>query len=151
MCEKHMSTRANIIVKDEYDKLYFYRHSDGYPEGAMPLLNKFVDLVNSQVIRNNVNQSAGWLTVLGAIEYAIAPSKLYQNFDKVFGKGSKPLNSIMPSASDNFSGWKVGSIEPTTAVHGDIEFLYTIDLSQSPVRVICESVTNEKYDRIMER
>ena len=33
-----MSTRANIILKDSYDKLYFYRHCDGYPEGVAPTL-----------------------------------------------------------------------------------------------------------------
>ena len=27
-----MSTRANIIIKDARTTLYFYRHSDGYPE-----------------------------------------------------------------------------------------------------------------------
>ena len=50
-----MSTRANIIIKEDWsykddkgktkkgsDKLIFYRHSDGYPSGAMPTLNIFM-------------------------------------------------------------------------------------------------------------
>ena len=51
-----MSTRANIIIKDSYNKLYFYRHSDGYPEGTMPTLTKFLDMVVNKEIRNNVLQ-----------------------------------------------------------------------------------------------
>lgn len=51
-----MSTRANIIVKDKHDTLWFYRHSDGYPEGTLPSLNKFLDMVKSGKIRDNVGQ-----------------------------------------------------------------------------------------------
>ena len=43
--EDNMSTRANIKVKDSYDTLWFYRHSDGYPEGAIPTIDKFMQLV----------------------------------------------------------------------------------------------------------
>ena len=83
-----MSTRANIIIKDEYDKLWFYRHHDGYPSVTLPSLNKFLSWIKEGKIRNNVNQAAGWLILLGAEEYG--------------NKGS----------FDENSDWKVGAYEP---------------------------------------
>ena len=104
-----MSTRANILIKDEYDQLWFYRHSDGYPEGTLPTLEKFLDWVKSGKIRNNVSQAAGWFIILGNAEY---------------NAGSEPD-----------SGWKVGAYEPTTGQHGDIRHLYTIDLTTKTIDI----------------
>jgi hypothetical protein len=102
-----MSTRANIIITDGYDTLFFYRHSDGYPEGVTPTLNKFLNMVKGGVIRDNAMQSAGHLILLGHEEY----------------KEQGLLDS-------DYMRWKVGAYEPTTGLHGDIEYLYTIDLEQ---------------------
>lgn len=109
-----MSTRCNIKVKEGKDVLWFYRHSDGYPEGAMPTLKKFVDLMKSKKIRNNISQASGWLILLGAEEYG-------QSVDKL-----EPMTSY---------SWKCGSIEPTTGQHGDIEYLYTIDLEKLTITI----------------
>jgi hypothetical protein len=103
-----MSTRANIIIKDSFgDELWFYRHSDGYPEVTEKSLNKFVSWVDKGLIRNNTGQAAGWLIQLGHNEYK---------------QGDTPV-------IDDFSGWKVGAYEPTQGLHGDVEYVYTIDLS----------------------
>lgn len=101
-----MSTRANIIISDGYDKLWFYRHSDGYPAGALPTLAEFMQRVVDGKIRNNANQAAGWLIVIGHEEYA------------KYG-----------------SDWKVGAYEPTYAQHGDIEYLYTLDLATKTIKI----------------
>lgn len=102
-----MSTRANVIVTDIFgDKLYFYRHSDGYPEGTMPTLELFLDKVKSGDIRDNASQSAGHLILIGHEEY-----------------GSKK------------TGWKVGSYEPTTQIHGDVEYVYTVDVSKKTIEI----------------
>ena len=108
-----MSTRANIIIKDNSDKLFFYRHSDGYPEGTMPQLEKFMSWVKEGKIRDNVGQAAGWLIMLGNAEYE---------------SGVEP-------GSDGVSGWKVGAFEPTTGIHGDVEYIYTIDLESKEITV----------------
>jgi hypothetical protein len=113
-----MSTRANILIKDEHDSLWFYRHSDGYPEGTMPTLKKFMEWLKAGRIRNNVGQAAGWLIVLGHLEYRDGSEDAL----KYNGPQFEPGNS------DSISGWKVGAYEPTTCQHGDIEWLYTIDL-----------------------
>ena len=108
-----MSTRANIVVKSDRDKLIFYRHSDGYPEGTMPLLVEFMEKVKSGEIRDNVSQSAGWLIELGRREMMECFS------DKI----------------PQYYKWKVGFIEPTTCIHGDIEYLYTIDLDKKTIKL----------------
>lgn len=106
-----MSTRANIIIKDGYDQLIFYRHSDGYPEGTLPTLDKLMRWVKTGRIRDNVVQAAGWLIKIGASEYET------------------------PDEPDSHScyGWKVGAYEPTPVVHDDINYLYTIDLDAKTV------------------
>jgi hypothetical protein len=97
-----MSTRCNVLITDGFGhKLWFYRHSDGYPRGVRPTLQKFMKWVKTGKIRNNVGQATGWLVILGNEEYKA---------------GSSPTQ------------WKVGAYEPTTGQHGDIEYLYTIDL-----------------------
>ena len=106
-----MSTRCNIKVVEGKDVLWFYRHSDGYPEGAMPVLKEFLKHLKSGAIRDNLSQASGWLVYLGAKEYGLHD----------------------PNIVDGFSGWKVGAIEPTTGQHGDIEYLYTIDLKNKTI------------------
>ena len=100
-----MSTRANIIFRDADSELIFYRHSDGYPEVTGEDLKTFVQGYKS-TLRNNVMQSAGWLIVQGYLD----PS--YKKY-RAGGVGM---------------GWKVGAYEPTNQLHGDVEYIYTIDL-----------------------
>lgn len=107
-----MSTRANIVVKDSFKaRMWFYRHSDGYPEGALPLLCRFMQDVTDGKLRDNASQAAGHLIMLGAREY----------------EGVYPPGSGMD--------WKVGAIEPTTGQHGDIEYLYILDLEKKTIEV----------------
>lgn len=108
-----MSTRCNIKIIDGADELWFYRHSDGYPEGAMPILEQFMDCVKNGDIRNNIGQASGWLIYLGAKEYG--------------------LHDPNKNSESNYQSWKVGSIEPTTGQHGDIEYLYTLDLEKKTI------------------
>lgn len=103
-----MSTRANILIKDKYDKQMFYRHSDGYPTGQKSLLT-FMQLVKEGKLRDNVEQSSGWLIILGHEE-----------------------NHYPKSYND---GWKVGAYEPCSDIHGDIEFYYELDLEKMEIRV----------------
>ena len=131
-----MSTRCNIIVKDEHSELIFYRHCDGYPDGAwaLPLLNKFVELVQKGHIRDDVGQSAGWLILLGAAEYNTIPSDWLEVENYSVKHCSFPKD------------WKVGSIEPTTQIHWDIEYLYVIDLTVPAVYIDGEN--DYKYEGI---
>jgi len=120
-----MSTRCQIIVKDEESEQWFYRHSDGYPDGVMPVLEIFLKWAKEGKIRKNVEQACGWLVILGAIEYNTMPQyKLQEN-----SFGSKQYGDI--STIESPEDWKVGAFEPCSCKqHGDIEYLYTIDLEK---------------------
>lgn len=107
-----MSTHANIIIKDDQDTFYFYKHSDGYPEEVMPTLKKFLKGVKEGHLRNNAMQSAGWLIVMGHAEYS------KQAFEEKYGMG-----------------WKVGAYEPTTCIHEGIEYVYTLDLVKLTIEI----------------
>src|SRR4051812_31797902 len=113
-----MSTRANIIVRDEADELIFYRHSDGYPDGTLPSLNQFLDLIKQGQVRDNTGQASGWLILLGADEYGVRVRE-----------GRMAPNNLGAGMQ-----WKVGAYEPTTDLHGDIEFLYVVDLETKRIR-----------------
>lgn len=99
-----MSTRANVVIKDEYTTLYFYRHSDGYPSETGESLKRFVEGYKSGKYRLDAMQSAGWLVLHGHEEY---------------GRDAKT--------------WKVGAYEPTSEIHGDIDYKYVIDLKEQTI------------------
>lgn len=141
-----MSTRAGIIVKDKFESIHFYRHSDGYPEGTLPTLEKFLNLVKEKKIRNNASQASGWLIMIGAQEYS---NGLIYGCPKCktelkgeecpkcggelnFFEKQKDLKDILNPSDNDVSGWKVGAYEPTRNVykHGDLDYIYTIDLEK---------------------
>lgn len=107
-----MSTRCQVIIKDAYSEVWFYRHSDGYPEGVMPSLEKFLSWVKEDRIRDNAEQASGWLVLIGHQEYEV-PSE--------------------PSKGSSM-GWKIGAYEPCAPErHSDIEYLYTVDLAKGTI------------------
>jgi hypothetical protein len=112
-----MSTRAQIIVKDEHDAVWFYRHSDGYPSGTLPTLERFLSWVKAGRIRDNAEQAAGWLVLIGHEEYR---AEGHVGFE--------------PNHTGKGMDWKVGAYEPCAPVtHGDIEYLYTVDLTAKTI------------------
>lgn len=108
-----MSTRANIIITDGNDHVILYRHSDGYPEGVKETFLAFIEAVRNGTFRDNTMQAAGWLIVLGAMEYGTLKDKL---------------------GNPEFMNWKCGAYEPTNQVHGDINYLYLIDLEKKVIK-----------------
>ena len=99
-----MSTRCQVICTDgSADDIWFYRHSDGYPAGVAPTLDRFCQLLKDRKIRANTEQGAGWLLLIGREE----------------------LLSIKPTNAD----WKVGTYEPCAPEqHDDIDHLYEVDM-----------------------
>ena len=122
-----MSTRAQIIIQDEQDLLWFYRHSDGYPEVCGESLKTFLRWLLDGKIRNNVGQSAGWLIVMGAAEYShhigIGIVSIEPAPTKIF---IEPKATIM--------GWKCGAYEPAICCQMDVEYVYVIDLVAKEIR-----------------
>lgn len=124
-----MSTRANVIIKSNNERLFFYKHSDGYPDGMLPQLNLFLKWVKEKKIRDNVQQAAGWLIIIGALEYNTIP---FCEFDKPSYSGNIGYGKI--DTIKDPKDWKCGSFEPTTGIHGDIDYLYIIDLSKKTIK-----------------
>ncbi len=124
-----MSTRCNVIVKDSFgDQIMFYRHSDGYPEGVARTLGEFLALVKANKLRDNAEQSAGWLIVLGYEEYAPDPERGKYDF------GNDLAKMRANTEGTNLSGWKVGAYEPCTKLHRDIDYLYEVDLQNKTLK-----------------
>lgn len=114
-----MSTRANVIITDGDDTLIFYRHSDGYPDCTGADLLEFVEGYQDRSMRNNATQSAGWLIVRGAFEYA--------NQKTHTPVKTAALNGHI-SGFEFRNEWKVGAYEPAARLSSDVEFIYVIDL-----------------------
>lgn len=125
-----MSTRSQIVIKDEYDEQWFYRHSDGYPEGNLPALFTFMTWIEEEKIRRNVEQSSGWLVLIGADEYGY-------DFDYKTGKETRKKTVLEPIGNERFSSWKYGAYEicPHKEPHGDIEWLYIIDIEKNTLTI----------------
>jgi hypothetical protein len=128
-----VSTRCNVKIKDQHGELWFYRHSDGYPDGAGESLKRFLRWLIDGKIRNNVGQASGWLILLGAVEYQTLPQHLFGLTEDFLG-APYPNRDLIEPALDKFapagepSGWECGAYEPTTGQHEDIRYLYVIDL-----------------------
>lgn len=122
-----MSTRCNIVLRSKLcaadpakpDELWFYRHSDGYPDGVMPTLGEFLKLLGERSIRRNLSQCAGWLILLGHEEYAK---------EGYCGTLENHRTKADCKAREYHNAWKCGAYEPTTGEHGDIEYLYVVDV-----------------------
>jgi hypothetical protein len=128
--ETKMSTRANIIIKDKYSELIFYRSCDGCPDCCGKSLEHFCQLGRQKKIRDHLVQASGWLIILGAAEYKSVSPKCFEGERFEFSE-IEPLN------------WKCGAFEPTDSIHFDIEYLYVVDLTTWTVHI--DGVDGFKY------
>jgi hypothetical protein len=116
-----MGTRAQIILKEEKEKLWFYRHDDGDPETVIPHLKKFLGWMKEGRIRDNLTQASGWLVVMG-----------HQEMKDSYQKNSPPGEPAIDD--DTGMGWKVGAYMPCPPVRNfDINYLYTVDLVEKTI------------------
>jgi hypothetical protein len=142
-----MPKGANIILSESHSynsksgrnitktkQMFFYRQSDGNPERVLPVLKVFMKWIKEGKLRGNLGQCSGWLTILGAIEYNNIPKYLY--FKEKLGYSE--LNTVLMPRM-----WKCGSFEPTTGIHGDIEYLYELDINNLELNVKKVSYTFE--------
>lgn len=129
-----MSTRAGIIVTDGRSESHFYRHSDGYPSGTLPTLNLFMQWVKDGKIRSNTSQAAGWLIVIGALEYNAVPNVVVEDCAHPFDK-TRTMKQTDIETIEAPQDWKCGAYEPTGNVknHGDLAYIYTVNLATQEI------------------
>ena len=104
-----MSTRSQIKLKNSPDNIHVYKHSDGYPEGVLPVLVPFV---------------AQFMESRGYDECYIL-AQLVRRFAVEDYKAEIEFNAKHPNfprnSSYEFLGWGLDCER-----HGDIEYLYEI-------------------------
>lgn len=118
-----MSTRCHIRVKEANSKLYpcmIYKHSDGYPERTLPFLEKFT----KRFFKERGDDAEYYLAQL-LRHWAIEDQKESEN-----NEWYKENEKYLPK--NQFYGWGVCL---TSDPHGDIEYLYTVDLATGKVTV----------------
>lgn len=105
-----MSTRCNIIVRDEWQTLQLYRHMDGYPEGE-----------------------CGVVAGIGeAFKYAWKwPRFEASDFIAALVRAWK----VEGGGGIYFDGEYKENPDGTNSLHGDIAFLYEIDIHYGMFRV----------------
>jgi len=129
-----MSTRCHIQVKEANGKIYpimIYKHSDGYPEGVLPFLKDFAEkfvkdrgddpeYCVAQILRH-------W-----AIEDNENCEKRIQEYKEDAKKEGRTDAWIPSNYARQYIGWGVCmQNEP----HGDIEYMYTVNLKNGKVRM----------------
>jgi len=107
-----MSTRCQIEVSGEPVRLY--KHSDGYPSGVMPILEKVV---------------AEFELARGFFDGPYLLARIGQRFMNESDDGTRKFRDKMASAglplADNAESFVLG-YGYDTEVHGDIEYMYTV-------------------------
>ncbi|MHC4266735.1 MAG: hypothetical protein ACYSUK_12520 [Planctomycetota bacterium] len=105
-----MSTRCNIVIKDQYNKIQLYRHCDGYPDSKHGIIANLPEAL----------EFAWRLPRMEASDFAAA---IVRAWKKVAG------NIYIDGTADL----------PKT-LHGDIEYLYIIEPDVNNWRVRCYDV-----------
>lgn len=92
-----MSTRCNLIIKDEFHSIQLYRHCDGYPDSEYGVVNCLKGALNY----------AWELPRMGASDFAAAIVRAWKDHG-----GNIYIDGSHNSDAD---------------LHGDIEYLYEIE------------------------
>lgn len=153
-----MTVRSQIkIVDNGGSELWFYRHSDGDPEGNLPVLREFVGMIKKGLIRNNIGQSAGWLIVMGVKEYAYnllpdTPANKELDWDARKEKANKiPIKKIAPIRGT--MGWKVGAYEPCPCkeIHCDVGWIYEVNVETNEIKISTVGSDNKIAKTVVDR
>ena len=122
-----MSTRCHVVLCDKMgERIMFYRHCDGYPEGVKKTLDKFCEWKKEDRIREDAMQASGWLVLLGMQEYGDGG---FSALDR-----TKPLETFTPTG-ESF-GWKIGAYEPCSKYYEDAEYVHIVDMNKGEHRSV---------------
>ena len=106
-----MSTRSQIKLKESTDNIHVYKHSDGYPEGVLPVLVPFVKEFMASRGYDECYLLAQVVRRFAVTDYL--DQKLFEE--------RHPQLSPHDTTRD-FLGWGLDCEK-----HGDIDYLYEID------------------------
>lgn len=109
-----MSTRAQITVKGS--GIYIYKHSDGYPEGVLLLLETVC-----REFREQRGNDPDYLLAQIIRRFAIDDERAYRERLATDPEMAKYYDPTRPT------GWGVEKGREPNVLHGDIEYLYRVD------------------------
>jgi hypothetical protein len=111
-----LATRCNVIVEDNGGyRIFMYRHNDGYPESVLPALAPILS-----ALRNNKDKD-------NSHDNIFVQSRLERIAD--LKKSAAYVAAKIEDIEETINGEKTyRPFEFTTDIHGDIEWLYTLNV-----------------------
>lgn len=146
-----MSTRCQVRFKEGKEQRMIYVHSDGYPQGMMPLFNRFLKLKRVQGRFSDIEYLSAMFCTFVKVENvfysknhfvldSLAKPKVLRDITRgtrAQCKMSLTMNDIFDS---DYFELGVGICDKT--LHTDIEFLYEIDLKNMTCSIFANSFKN---------
>jgi len=120
-----MSTRCQINVWDGYVVYSIYRHSDGYPEGVINDIKIFME---------NYHDPYG---MLHGADYWLMNFAFYCKLSSIF-------HEVITKTKENWFEYNFG-ICNSECKHGDLEYIYWIDLKNKQVRIMKYDWENKEW------
>lgn len=114
-----MATRCNVIVRDNGGyRIFMYRHNDGYPESVLPALAPILSALRATKEKDNSHDNIFVQTRLESIanlkkSAAYVAAKIEDIEETYYIMGEQETHR---------------PFEFTTDIHGDIEWLYTLNV-----------------------
>ena len=126
-----MGTRSNLVITDISDSFrkdykYLYKHWDGYPDNIVPILRVLVEDIDIKK------------STIGKISDFLKNPENYIKSDRIHKEAEYRYDPYV------LEDWKY---EDTDGIHGDVEFIYHIDIPTGTVRVI-ETEYDDDYSVI---
>lgn len=122
-----MSTRCNIVLhNNDAEPVYLYHHHDGYPMVMGPKLEAFVAAIADKGI-DDPEEFAAEMSRLSCADYM---------------RPMEPDSDELTDDDRALMRTRRGRphFEHADRVHGDIEYLWRVYLSETPPRIACEKI-----------
>ena len=140
-----MSTRTNILLATEDGTVYqYYIHYDGYPEGVGCRL---VEWLGNAYAARNEHRFFTWKAQVEHGDVKPEPTlqkMIFEELKKHYRDGENAGFCDLLEPEDACDAGE------KTSLHGDIEFLYLLDMrtSSEAVRLICRNVRNYTWKQM---
>lgn len=132
-----MSTRCQLRFTDERtDRVaQVYRHSDGYPESIVPLLEHLQELLHATGTQRSGSYAATQFVLIDKLRYiegTFRQDRIYSDLpDTVEGVLDPESWEDLNQTPSYLLGH--GAEDPSCGIHGDEEYLYLVELpARSP-------------------
>jgi hypothetical protein len=128
-----MSTRSQLRFTDEKtDRVsQVYRHSDGYPEGIIPLLEHLQELLHATGTHRDSGYAAAQFILLDKLRYI---ERTFGCEDGLYSDLPDTIEAVLdPESWEDLNRTPSyllghGVEDPSCGIHGDEEYIYVVEL-----------------------